>query len=52
MSGSCARQRSTCWSVSSTKAEQTLGWRREVEFARLVEMMVESDLDLLRRQAR
>jgi GDPmannose 4,6-dehydratase len=32
------------------KAEKVLGWKRDVEFAELVEMMVESDLDLLRRQ--
>jgi len=34
----------------ATKAIETLGWRREVDFARLVEMMVEADVDLLRRQ--
>jgi GDPmannose 4,6-dehydratase len=34
----------------ATKAIKTLGWRREVDFARLVEMMVEADVDLLRRQ--
>jgi GDPmannose 4,6-dehydratase len=33
-----------------TKAEQTLGWRREVDFAGLVEMMVEADLALVQRQ--
>jgi GDPmannose 4,6-dehydratase len=33
-----------------SKAEKVLGWKRDVEFAELVEMMVESDLDLLRRQ--
>jgi GDPmannose 4,6-dehydratase len=32
------------------KAETVLGWSREVGFERLVEMMVESDLDQLRRQ--
>ena len=32
----------------ATKAHETLGWRREVGFARLVEMMVEADLDLVR----
>jgi GDPmannose 4,6-dehydratase len=36
----------------STKAVETLGWHRDVEFERLIEMMVESDLDLLRHQAR
>ena len=34
----------------ATKARDTLGWRREVEFPRLVEMMVEADLDLVRAQ--
>ncbi|MGH9088297.1 MAG: GDP-mannose 4,6-dehydratase [Acidimicrobiales bacterium] len=33
-------------------AEQRLGWRREVDFARLVEMMVEADLALVRGQLR
>jgi GDPmannose 4,6-dehydratase len=32
----------------STKAERTLGWHRDVDFPRLVEMMVEADLDLVR----
>jgi GDPmannose 4,6-dehydratase len=35
-----------------SKAETTLGWSREVDFPRLVEMMVESDLEELRRQLR
>jgi GDPmannose 4,6-dehydratase len=34
------------------KAESVLGWKREVEFSRLVEMMVESDLEALTRQLR
>jgi GDPmannose 4,6-dehydratase len=34
------------------KAESELGWKRDVEFPQLVEMMVESDLDQLRRQLR
>ncbi len=34
----------------ATKAVETLGWRREVDFTRLIEMMVEADLDLLRHQ--
>ena len=34
----------------ATKAEETLGWHREVDFPRLIEMMVESDLDLVRGQ--
>jgi GDPmannose 4,6-dehydratase len=34
----------------ATKAEKVLGWHREVEFARLIEMMVEADLEQLRRQ--
>jgi GDPmannose 4,6-dehydratase len=34
----------------ATKAVETLGWRREVDFARLIEMMVEADLDLLGHQ--
>ena len=32
------------------KAHEQLGWRQEVSFARLVEMMVEADLDLVRAQ--
>lgn len=36
----------------ASKAETTLGWKRDVDFSRLIEMMVESDLDLLRRQLR
>jgi GDPmannose 4,6-dehydratase len=35
---------------SPAKAERVLGWKREVEFSRLIEMMVESDLDQVRRQ--
>ena len=35
-----------------SKAETTLGWKRDVNFSRLVEMMVESDLEQLRRQLR
>jgi GDPmannose 4,6-dehydratase len=33
-----------------SKAQATLGWRREVDFPRLVEMMVEADLELVRSQ--
>jgi GDPmannose 4,6-dehydratase len=33
-----------------TKAHERLGWRREVDFPRLVEMMVEADLRLVRSQ--
>jgi GDPmannose 4,6-dehydratase len=33
-----------------TKARESLGWRRDVDFPRLVEMMVEADLDLVRGQ--
>jgi GDPmannose 4,6-dehydratase len=33
------------------KAEQTLGWQREVEFPALVQMMVEADLALVKSQA-
>jgi GDPmannose 4,6-dehydratase len=32
------------------KAEQTLGWQREVEFPALVQMMVEADLALVKSQ--
>ena len=32
------------------KAEKTLGWRRDVEFAELVQMMVEADLALVKSQ--
>ena len=35
---------------SPAKAERVLGWKREVEFSRLIEMMVESDLEQVRRQ--
>ncbi len=35
-----------------TKAQEKLGWRRDVDFARLVEMMVEADLALVRSQLR
>jgi GDPmannose 4,6-dehydratase len=34
----------------ATKAHETLGWRREVDFFRLVEMMVEADFDIVRAQ--
>jgi GDPmannose 4,6-dehydratase len=34
------------------KAHQTLGWRREVDFPGLVQMMVEADLALVRSQLR
>lgn len=34
----------------ATKAREVLGWRQEVSFGRLVEMMVEADLDLVRTQ--
>jgi GDPmannose 4,6-dehydratase len=33
-----------------TKAEQVLGWHRDVDFAGLVAMMVEADLALVKRQ--
>jgi GDPmannose 4,6-dehydratase len=33
-----------------TKAEKTLGWHRDVEFAELVQMMVEADLALVKSQ--
>jgi GDPmannose 4,6-dehydratase len=33
-----------------SKAEETLGWHRDVDFAGLVAMMVEADLALVRRQ--
>ncbi|MHB8220054.1 MAG: GDP-mannose 4,6-dehydratase [Acidimicrobiales bacterium] len=35
-----------------SKAEQVLGWRREVDFAALVEMMVAADLAVIREQLR
>jgi GDPmannose 4,6-dehydratase len=35
-----------------SKAEKTLGWQRDVEFPQLVEMMVESDVELNRRMMR
>jgi GDPmannose 4,6-dehydratase len=37
---------------NSKRAESVLGWSREVDFPRLIEMMVESDLEQLRRQLR
>jgi GDPmannose 4,6-dehydratase len=33
-----------------SKAEKTLGWHRDVEFAELVQMMVEADLALVKSQ--
>jgi GDPmannose 4,6-dehydratase len=36
----------------STKAQKTLGWHREVDFPSLVTMMVEADIDLVRRTLR
>jgi GDPmannose 4,6-dehydratase len=36
----------------AAKAQATLGWRREVDFPALVQMMVEADLDLVRSQLR
>ena len=35
-----------------TKAHQVLGWQREVDFAGLVTMMVEADMDLIRKSLR
>ncbi len=35
----------------ATRARETLGWRREVDFPSLVEMMVAADLDLVRAQS-
>jgi len=35
-----------------SKAERVLGWHREVDFAALVEMMVEADLAMVREQLR
>ena len=34
----------------ASKARQKIGWKTEVGFAELVEMMVDADIDLLRRQ--
>ena len=36
----------------ATKARERLGWEREVDFPRLVQMMVEADLALVRQQMR
>lgn len=36
----------------ATKAQETLGWQRDVDFSRLVEMMVEADLAFIRHQMR
>src|SRR5580704_14755213 len=35
-----------------TKAQKTLGWQRDVEFPGLVTMMVEADIDLVRRTSK
>ena len=35
---------------SAAKAHERLGWKTHVDFAGLIEMMVDADLDLLRRQ--
>ena len=35
-----------------SRAEQELGWHREVDFPGLVTMMVEADLDQVRSQLR
>ena len=35
-----------------TKAHQVLGWQPEVDFAGLVAMMVEADMDLIRKSLR
>ncbi len=35
-----------------TKAQQTLGWHRDVDFPGLVTMMVEADIDLVRRTSK
>ena len=32
------------------KAEKTLGWKREVDFPQLVQMMVEADMALVKSQ--
>ena len=34
------------------KAEKVLGWKRDVDFPTLVQMMVESDIDAISRQLR
>jgi GDPmannose 4,6-dehydratase len=36
----------------ATKARETLGWKPEVSFAQLVQMMVDADLDVVGRQLR
>ena len=48
---SCARPRSTCW-WGIPKAHSVLGWRPEVDFPELVTMMVEADMDLVRKSLR
>jgi GDPmannose 4,6-dehydratase len=35
---------------NAAKAHERLGWMTHVEFAELIEMMVDADLDLLRRR--
>ena len=52
MTGSCDRPRWTCWSENPSKAHEVLGWRPEVDFPGLVTMMVEADLDLVRKSLR
>ena len=49
-SGSCGPPRSTSSSATPAKAHEKLGWATTVDFAGLVEMMVDSDIDSLRRQ--
>jgi GDPmannose 4,6-dehydratase len=34
----------------ATKAREELGWKPQVDFSGLVKMMIESDLDLARRE--
>ena len=46
----CGRPRSTCWSVTPKRVTEELGWKREVDFPSLVEMMVEADLAVVRSQ--
>ena len=35
-----------------SKAEKELGWRREISFEKLVELMTKNDLDLVQKEIR
>ena len=49
---SCARPRSTCWWAIPPRRTRCSGWQPEVDFPELVTMMVEADMDLVRKSLR